>query len=66
MEYTVVSVSRSNPSKALQGLILEVNEMMAKGWKPIGGVSFTMWGLLDYNYHQAMIYQPQTKESRDA
>jgi hypothetical protein len=65
MEYTVVSVSRSSPNKALKELITEVNQMIAKGWKPIGGVSFSMWGLMTYNYHQAMVYQPETEVSSD-
>ena len=63
MEYTVVSTSRANPDKALNELIEEVNRMMAQGWKPLGGISFAMWGLMLNTYHQAMVYQPNPKQS---
>ena len=65
MEYTVVSTSRGNPEKALKELIDQVNKMMAQGWKPLGGVSFAMWGLMVNSYHQAMVYQPTTKKQKN-
>jgi len=62
MKYTVVSTSRGNPDKALKELIEEVNRMMAQGWKPVGGVAFTLWGLMLNTYHQAMVYQPTSAQ----
>lgn len=57
MKYTVVYSSRSNPDKALRELIEEVNQMIEQGWKPVGGIAYSMWGLMSNTYHQAMIYE---------
>lgn len=57
MKYTVVSSSRSNPDRALNDLITEVNRMIEAGWKPLGGISFSQWSLMTNTYHQAMVYE---------
>jgi hypothetical protein len=63
MKYFVVSTSRANPDKALQELVTEVNQMIETGWKPLGGITFSQWGLLDNRYNQAMVYQPRETDS---
>ena len=48
MEYTIVFLD--NPT--IQEFIYEVNEMIKKGWKPLGGVVIDVPGV---EYLQAMI-----------
>ena len=57
MKYTVISTSRANPDRALNELVTEVNRMIETGWKPLGGIAFSQWGLMINSYHQAMVYQ---------
>ncbi len=59
MKYTVVCTSRGNPDKALRELIEQVNQMIEQGWKPIGGIAYSMWSLMSYSYHQAMVYESE-------
>jgi hypothetical protein len=59
MKYTVVYSSRGNPDKALRELIEEVNQMIEQGWKPIGGIAYSMWGLMANTYHQAMVLETE-------
>jgi hypothetical protein len=58
MKYTVVSISRANPDRALQELITEVNRMIETGWKPLGGITFCQWAPPINSYHQAMVFLP--------
>ena len=59
MKYTVVYSSRGNPDKALRELIEEVNQMIEQGWKPVGGIAYSMWSVMNHTYHQAMVYETE-------
>ena len=51
MEYKVIlSQTLLSPSKAIENLIKAVNEAIALGWEPMGGVAIT-----DHGAAQAMI-----------
>ena len=51
MQYRIISVTAVfSGSKALEKLTKEVNEAMAMGWEPVGGIAFANACLL-----QAMI-----------
>jgi hypothetical protein len=56
MQYRVICVSNSGfsltdfPKRALERLTKEVNEAIAQGWEPLGGVS-----VCDAQFMQAMI-----------
>ena len=65
MKYTVVISSRSNPDRALNDLITEVNRMIEAGWKPLGGVSFSQWSLMTNSYHQAMVYEQESSAASE-
>jgi len=67
MKYTVVSTRRNNADRALQELITEVNRLIETGWKPLGGISYNQWNLLDNAYSQAMVYQstPSTPDHNE-
>ena len=50
-EYRVITVSRAfSQKKALQQLEQEVNEAIARGWEPIGGVA-----MAEHVYSQALV-----------
>ena len=56
MQYRVICVSKTGliltafPKRTLELLIKEVNEAIAQGWEPLGGVS-----VYDAQFMQAMI-----------
>ena len=56
MQYRVICVSNTGliltafPKRTLERLIKEVNEAIAQGWEPLGGVS-----VYDAQFMQAMI-----------
>ncbi|HIJ87949.1 MAG TPA: hypothetical protein HPP97_09755 [Desulfuromonadales bacterium] len=46
MEYTVVSAAKiQTPKDVSKNLILEVNNKITEGWKPVGGIAVDNFGL---------------------
>ena len=55
MEYQVVYDVGSNENKVFNRVETAVKELIAQGWKPLGGVSITRFALLQIDVAQAMI-----------
>jgi len=61
MEYQVVYDVGSNENKVFNRLETAVKELIAQGWKPLGGVSITRFALLQIDVAQAMIRENKEK-----
>ena len=57
MQYKIVSAKNTYQYNTLEKLEKEVNNLIAQGWKPLGGVSVVKpyATLTDYEAFQAMI-----------
>jgi len=55
MEYQVVYDVGSNENKVFNRVETAVKELIAQGWKPLGGVSITRFALFQIDVAQAMI-----------
>ncbi len=55
MEYQVIYDCGTNETKVFGRLENAIKELIAQGWKPLGGVSITRFALLQIDVAQAMI-----------
>lgn len=55
LEYETVHVVNGDAKFALRNIALKVNELIAQGWVPLGGVAFSATALNQFHAAQAMV-----------